>query len=84
MNRLLRCTSMSLAALGLAACASPHGGAGYGAAPVRSPPAVQGAFERDAAYIDYVERTARRRGIDVRWVNPPVKRIASRNDPGAQ
>ncbi|MEZ0472067.1 hypothetical protein [Luteimonas salinilitoris] len=82
MNRLLLCTIVSMCALGLAACASTQGGAGYGAAP--GPQPTQKIFERDAAYIAYVERTARMRGIDVRWVNPPVKRVARNGDSEAQ
>ncbi|WP_407351092.1 hypothetical protein [Luteimonas sp. R10] len=82
MNRPLLCTIVSLSMLGLAACASPHGGAGYGAAPAGSQPAQ--AFERDMAYIAYVERTARMRGLDVRWVNPPLKRVARSDDSEAQ
>lgn len=83
MNRLLRCAIVSSSVLGLAACASTQGGAGYGAAPPGSQP-TQKMFERDTAYIAYVERTARMRGIDVRWVNPPVKRVARSDDAGAQ
>ena len=29
----------------------------------------------DAAYVAAVEHIARERGIDVRWVNPPQKRV---------
>jgi hypothetical protein len=30
----------------------------------------------DEAYIAQVEHTARERGVSVRWVNPPQKRVA--------
>lgn len=83
MNRPLLCTIVSMCALGLAACASTQGGAGYGAAPA-GPQSSQEMFERDAAYMAYVERTARMRGIDVRWVNPPIKRVARNGDSEAQ
>lgn len=78
MNRPLLCTIVSLSMLGLAACASTQGGA------VSAGPQPAQGFERDAAYIAYVERTARMRGIDVRWVNPPLKRVARSDDSGAQ
>ncbi|WP_149194020.1 hypothetical protein [Luteimonas suaedae] len=84
MNRPLLCTIVSLFALGLAACASTQGGAGYGAAAPAGSQPTQAIFERDAAYIAYVERTARMRGLDVRWVNPPVKRVARNDDSEAQ
>jgi hypothetical protein len=29
----------------------------------------------DAAYVARVERTALNRGVSVRWVNPPTKRV---------
>lgn len=32
-------------------------------------------IEEDDAYVAYVERTARRRGITVQWIHKPVKRV---------
>lgn len=31
---------------------------------------------QDAQYVAYVERVARRRGVQVHWIHPPVKRVA--------
>lgn len=31
----------------------------------------------DATYVARVESMARQRGVEVRWVNPPTKRITS-------
>lgn len=68
MKRLLRCVlSASLACL--AGCASQ--------APMRyaESPATAPAPEtvRDVEYMAAVEHVARRRGVQVRWVNPPLK-----------
>ena len=32
----------------------------------------------DAAYVARVERAAMDRGVSVRWVNPPTKRVATK------
>ncbi len=40
-------------------------------------PASRSRSERDAAYMAVVERVARRRGIVVQWVHPPLTRVAS-------
>lgn len=40
-------------------------------------PASRSRIERDAAYMGLVERAARRRGIVVQWVHPPMTRVAS-------
>jgi hypothetical protein len=34
--------------------------------------------EPDATYINAVNRTARRRGVQVEWINPPIKRVPDR------
>jgi hypothetical protein len=46
--------------------------------PVQAGTRLQPRFEEDAAYIAYVERTARRRGITVQWVHKPVIRYVDR------
>lgn len=61
------CAAMCL----LAACASTREQASY-SAPQRVD--APGAIVTDTAYVAAVERTARRRGIDVQWVNVPTKR----------
>jgi len=77
MNSLLRCAIVAAAALGAAGCASP-GYPGY-ASTAASDPAE---FTRDAEYTGAVEQLARRRGVEVHWINPPVKRtsVASADD----
>src|SRR5690606_28995817 len=72
MNSLLRCCIVAVAVLGAAACAS-HGYSGYAPAVSGN---TSGEFTRDTDYTAAVEQLARRRGVDVRWVNPPVKRAS--------
>ncbi|WP_411834418.1 hypothetical protein [Pseudoxanthomonas mexicana] len=71
MNRLLRIALPVLSVLLLPACAGTQQMA-------RSTPAAQPqnqtVITTDGAYIAYVERIAKRRGIQVNWVNPPLKR----------
>jgi len=76
MKAPLRIAVLSLSVLGLSACTSSMDKSAYvEPARVMNPGEVR--IERDAAYIAYVERTARRRGIQVQWVNPPTKRVAA-------
>lgn len=80
MNGLLRCCIFGIAALGAAGCASP-GYSGYAPPdPSRAPVASGDAspeFRHDTEYTQAVERIARRRGVAVEWVNPPVKRVVA-------
>ena len=39
------------------------------------PASSQATVQDDTAYMQKVEQQARMRGIDVRWINPPTKRI---------
>lgn len=64
MNRLSRVLAVSLSVAGLAACASMD----EQSARVSPQSAT---LDRDAAYVGRVEQIARRRGIEVVWVNPP-------------
>lgn len=68
MKSLLRCVLVASVAC-LAACASQ--------APMRyaeSPAASPGPeTAQDLEYMAAVEYVARRRGVQVRWVNPPLK-----------
>lgn len=76
MKAPLRIIVLSLSVLGLAACASSMEESAYvEPARVMNPGEVR--IERDAEYIAYVERTARRRGIYVQWVNLPTKRVVA-------
>ncbi|MDR7069184.1 outer membrane biogenesis lipoprotein LolB [Pseudoxanthomonas japonensis] len=64
MNAMIQRALVLIACVLLAACAS----AGKTAT---SPPQEQRAVTAEQQYIAYVERVARRRGIQVTWVNPP-------------
>ncbi|GGK10268.1 hypothetical protein [Luteimonas terricola] len=61
----------------LAACASGGGMASKAAPqPYQAPDHVV----QDAEYVAIVERVARRRGVSVRWFNPPTKRVGADSD----
>lgn len=75
MNTSARLVVLSLSVAGLAACASSHPLARAPQAEPLRPGEVR--IERDHAYIAHVERVARRRGMDVEWVNPPNRRVAA-------
>jgi len=75
MNAVFR-TAISVACvLLLSACASTHEMAARQSPPPE--PRQQQTIEDDAAYIAYVERIAKRRGINLTWVNPPKKRVVA-------
>ncbi|NLG59681.1 MAG: hypothetical protein GX538_05925 [Gammaproteobacteria bacterium] len=75
MNTLLRCCVAAATVAGLAACA--HSGTmGYQSAAVE--PSSE--FQHDGEYIQAVEYTARHRGVEVHWVNPPLKRLVATAD----
>ncbi|NLB57384.1 MAG: hypothetical protein GX805_02790 [Gammaproteobacteria bacterium] len=77
MNTLLRCCILCATALLLAACAS-HG-------TMRHQPAAAtdaDGLQQDVRYMQAVEYVARRRGVEVRWVNPPLKRMVASADSG--
>lgn len=69
---------LSFGILGLAACASRQGTAAYvepAATGGRQTVANPAPIVTDDAYVAKVERIARRRGIEVHWVNAPTKRV---------
>ena len=73
MKSSLQLALVASSTLLLAACAS--GGMTRAVPePNRSAP---NAVVENAEYIAYVEELARRRGVDVQWVNPPVRRVAN-------
>lgn len=76
MKASLRICVLSLSVLSLAACAATENRSTY-VAPERvsSPGDVR--VVKDEAYVAYVERNARRRGIFVQWVNTPTKRVTT-------
>lgn len=77
MNASLRIAVLSLSVLGLAACAGTHERSGSAfVAPQRAPSVM----DNDEAYIAAVERIARRRGIEVVWVNLPRKQLVASQD----
>lgn len=63
-----------VATLGLAGCASMDEKTAR-AAPAPVP--GHATIEQDDAYVAQVERIARRRGIQVQWVNVPTRRVAA-------
>jgi hypothetical protein len=70
MKTLPKVLLLSICALGLGACASTQEQA------YQPEPPAPGSVVTDAEYVAYVEAVARRRGIDVQWVNRPTKRVA--------
>lgn len=60
----------------VAGCASMRGESGY-TAPKPAPTML----DQDVEYIAAVEEIARRRGTEVKWVNPPTKRPVTTRDP---
>ncbi|RDZ29158.1 hypothetical protein [Lysobacter silvisoli] len=75
MNASLRLVVLSLSIVGLAACAGHSTKSTY-----VPPPREPSIMDNDEAYIAQVERIARRRGIDVTWVNVPRKPLAKHSD----
>ena len=68
MNASLRMATLSLVVLGLSACAGTQTRSTY--VPEPKPSSI---MDNDEQYMAYVERIARRRGIEVVWVNLPRK-----------
>lgn len=68
MNASCRMAVLSLVVLGLAACAGTQTKNAY--VPEPKAPSL---MDNDEQYMAYVERIARRRGIEVVWVNLPRK-----------
>ncbi len=77
MNTSISTAILSLAVAGLAGCAGMQqkAEAAY-VAPQRAPSVM----DKDQVYMATVERIARRRGIEVVWVNVPRKPLARRED----
>jgi hypothetical protein len=69
----LRMAVLSASVLLLAACASTGEQTGY-AGPAKQYPQTR--LDNDELYMARVEAYARRRGIDLTWVNPPRKIVA--------
>lgn len=71
MKSVIRLATVVAATCLLGACASSQEQASYNAPQRVEAP---GAVVTDSAYVAAVERIARRRGIDIQWVNVPTKR----------
>lgn len=71
MKGLLLCC-LIVSASALAGCAS-HSDM-YAAAPASASISQPAAFRTDGEYVLRVEQIARRRGVGVHWVNPPLRR----------
>jgi hypothetical protein len=76
MYALLRFAIAATAMAGLAACAGTQHRA-TAAAPVEH--VRTGTYQGDPEYVAAVEHVARRRGVQVHWVNPPVRRVSPPN-----
>lgn len=61
--------AVAIAIAGLAGCASTNHHASVA-------PATTSKFVTDAEYMASVEELANHRGVRVRWVNPPARRVA--------
>lgn len=73
MNALLRSVAVGVMIAGLSACASTRNQ--VATSPKVVPQHQTGMLVVDSQYVSYVERTARTRGVDVKWVNPPLRRV---------
>jgi hypothetical protein len=71
MKASLRIAALVLSVAGLAACAGTQEKSAYVA------PGEVGSYPLDSGYVSNVERMARAQGIQVTWVNAPVKRVKS-------
>lgn len=79
MNTKICALAVMAAALSLPGCKTTGDTAYVPASkPVQAGTRLLPRFEEDTAYIAYVERTARRRGITVQWVHKPMIRHVDR------
>ena len=74
MNVSLRNIAIGLCCLGLAACA------GTQERTTQASPGEVGSYPVDRGYVSNVERMARAQGIEVTWVNAPVKRSTAQEE----
>ena len=68
MNTCLRAAVLGFAVLGMSACTGMHQKSDAAFVP---PPRSPSLLDEDALYVARVEQIARRRGIEVVWVNAP-------------
>lgn len=83
MSPIPHITAAVAAALLLAGCAASHAPIARTAPSIQTPAAIPTPADpaekraaADAAYMARVEEIARRRGIAVQWVHPPLTRVA--------
>lgn len=78
MKSRLHAVLLAIATVALAACASGGGIASSqgGQQPYQAPDRQV----TDAEYMALVERKALSRGVDVHWVQPPLKRVVASDD----
>ena len=74
MKARLHAVLVAIPAVALAACAS--GGMASKASPQHNPARQV----TDAEYVALVERKALSRGVEVHWVQPPTKRVATSDE----
>lgn len=74
MNVSLRTIAIGLCVFGLAACA------GTQERTTQASPGVVGSYPVDRGYVSNIERMARAQGIEVTWVNVPVKRLKGQEE----
>lgn len=77
MNASLRSAVLLLPVLGLGACAGMQERSSAAFVPPQRAPSI---MDDDELYIARVEQIARRRGIEVVWVNLPRKPVARQDD----
>lgn len=73
MKTSLQAALVAASAVLLAACASSGGLAKAPPGPAQS----RGTVAVDSEYMAIVEQVANRRGVQVRWFNPPLKHAAA-------
>lgn len=74
MNTFHRFALVGIVASGLVACASGQEKTTY------VPPSHVGDYVVDGVYVSNVEHAARSQGIQVTWVNVPVKRVSKADE----
>ena len=77
MNTCLRVAVLTVAALGMTACTGMQQRSDVAFVPPQRSPSI---LDEDALYVARVEQIARRRGVDVVWVNLPRKPASQRDD----
>ena len=82
MNAQVCAVAVAMAVLSLSGCKTTESSAMTQAAPSEQKPGTtyDPRIEVDAEYVSHVQKLAMRRGVFVRWVNKPHKRIVEQTD----